>query len=68
MLSSLCCHSARLLERKEKLSARNQNGIPLLDEKRSLSLIFRGAKTLNLLVGVGGDREMILIHGILVLR
>jgi hypothetical protein len=50
----------RQREKKEKLAARNQNGIPLLDEERSLSLIFRGAKTLDLLVDVGGDREMIL--------
>jgi len=58
--SSSCRHSARQREKKEKISARNQNGTPLLDEKRSLSLIFRGAKTLDLLVDVGGDREMIL--------
>ena len=58
--SSSCRDPARQREKKEKISARNQNGIPLLDEKRSLSLIFRGAKTLDLLVDVGGDREMIL--------
>lgn len=38
----------------------NGNGIPLLDDKRSFSLIFRGAKTLDLMVDAGGDREQIL--------
>lgn len=36
------------------------NGIPLLDESRSFSLIFRGAKTLDLMVDGFGDREKIL--------
>lgn len=35
-------------------------GIPLLDDDRSFSLIFRGAKTLDLMVDEGGDREKIL--------
>ena len=35
-------------------------GIPFLDESRSFSLIFRGAKTLDLMVAEGGDREEIL--------
>ena len=39
---------------------RSASGIPLLDENRSFSLIFRGAKTLDLMVDEGGDREKIL--------
>ena len=35
-------------------------GIPMLDEKRSFSLIFRGAETLDLMVDQGGDREEVL--------
>ena len=38
---------------------RTHYGIPLLNEDRSLSLIFRGAKTLDLMVEEGVDREMI---------
>lgn len=48
----------RQRERKQTMS--KNNGIPLLDEKRSFSLIFRGAKTLDLMVDEGGDREQIL--------
>lgn len=47
-------------ERKQGLSPRNVGGIPLLDENRCFSLIFRGAKTLDLMVDEGGDREEIL--------
>ena len=36
------------------------NGIPLLNDDRSFSLIFRGANTLDLMVDEGGDREQIL--------
>lgn len=36
------------------------NGIPLLDDAKSFSLIFRGAKTLDLMVDEGVDREQIL--------
>ncbi len=42
------------------MSPRNSSGIPLLDESKSFSLIFRGAKTLDLMVDEGGDREEIL--------
>ena len=36
------------------------NKVPLLSDRRSFSLIFRGAKTLDLMVDEGGDREQIL--------
>mmetsp|Transcript_18928 Transcript_18928/g.39219 ORF Transcript_18928/g.39219 Transcript_18928/m.39219 type:complete len:708 (+) Transcript_18928:3-2126(+) len=42
------------------MSPRNSSGIPLLDESKSFSLIFRGAKTLDLMMDEGGDREEIL--------
>ena len=47
----------RQRERKEKMY---KSGIPLLDENRSLSLIFRGAKTLDLMVEGSGERETLL--------
>jgi len=47
-------------QREKKQTMSKNNGIPLLDEKRSFSLIFRGAKTLDLMVDEGGDREQIL--------
>lgn len=50
----------RQREKKQGLSPRNFNGIPLLDEERCFSLIFRGAKTLDLMVDEGKDREEIL--------
>ena len=50
----------RQREKKQTISQRSNNGIPLLDDKRSFSLIFRGAKTLDLMVDVGVDREQIL--------
>jgi hypothetical protein len=51
-------HSQR--EKKQSMSPRNFMGIPLLDENRSFSLVFRGAKTMDLMVDDGGDREEIL--------
>lgn len=48
-------------ERKHGLSYRNLNGIPLLREDKCFSLIFRGAKTLDLMLDKEGiDREQIL--------
>lgn len=51
---------ARRKEKKQSISQRNNMGIPMLDESRSFSLIFRGAETLDLMVEDGGDREEIL--------
>lgn len=42
------------------MAQRSLSGIPLLDDNRSFSLIFRGAKTLDIMVDEGVDREMIL--------
>jgi len=47
-------------QREKKQTMQRNNGIPLLNDKRSFSLIFRGAKTLDLMVDEGGDREEIL--------
>eukprot|EP00584_Thalassiosira_punctigera_P014181 CAMPEP_0172562424 /NCGR_PEP_ID=MMETSP1067-20121228/96786_1 /TAXON_ID=265564 ORGANISM="Thalassiosira punctigera, Strain Tpunct2005C2" /NCGR_SAMPLE_ID=MMETSP1067 /ASSEMBLY_ACC=CAM_ASM_000444 /LENGTH=821 /DNA_ID=CAMNT_0013352637 /DNA_START=144 /DNA_END=2606 /DNA_ORIENTATION=- len=59
--NTLLFEKARQRERRQSMSTRNlNNGIPFLDEKRSFSLIFRGAKTLDLMVDEGGDREQIL--------
>ncbi|KAL7530302.1 hypothetical protein ACHAXR_008263 [Thalassiosira sp. AJA248-18] len=53
-------HLFRQREKKQTMYQRNHLGIPLLNEERSFSLIFRGAKTLDLMVDEGGDREKIL--------
>ncbi|KAL3772145.1 hypothetical protein ACHAWO_004162 [Cyclotella atomus] len=50
---------ARQREKKLGLS-RSINGIPLLNEDKCFSLIFRGAKTLDLMVDECGNREEIL--------
>ena len=58
---SLDGHSFILFRQREKKQTMSRhNGIPLLDESRSFSLIFRGAKTLDLMVDGFGDREKIL--------
>lgn len=51
---------ARQREKKQTMAQRSLSGIPLLDDNRSFSLIFRGAKTLDIMVDEGVDREMIL--------
>ena len=52
--------SARQREKKQTIYQRHSLGIPLLDDNRCFSLIFRGAKTLDLMVDEGGDREKII--------
>lgn len=51
---------ARKKEGRQLISQKNSMGIPMLDENRSFSLIFRGAETLDLMVDQGGDREEVL--------
>jgi phosphatidylinositol phospholipase C delta len=51
---------ARRKEKKQSISQRNAMGIPMLDESKCFSLIFRGAETLDLMVDDGGDREEVL--------
>mmetsp|Transcript_2537 Transcript_2537/g.5411 ORF Transcript_2537/g.5411 Transcript_2537/m.5411 type:complete len:881 (-) Transcript_2537:42-2684(-) len=59
--NTLLFEKARQREKKQTMSQRSHNnGIPLLDDNRSFSLVFRGAKTLDLMVDEGGDREQIL--------
>lgn len=55
----------RQREKKEKMY---KSGIPLLDENCSLSLIFRGANTLDLMVDSSGERETLLnvLNGLMV--
>lgn len=57
--NTLLFEKARQREKKQTMSSRN-NGNPFLNEKRSFSLIFRGAKSLDLMVDEGVDREHIL--------
>jgi len=47
-------------QREKKQTMQRNNKVPLLSDRRSFSLIFRGAKTLDLMVDEGGDREQIL--------
>jgi len=58
--NTLLFEKARQREKRQTMSQRSHSGIPLLDESRSFSLVFRGAKTLDLMVDEGGDREKIL--------
>ncbi|KAL7550066.1 hypothetical protein ACHAWF_013301, partial [Thalassiosira exigua] len=54
------CVPCRQREKKQTMYQRTYYGIPLLDDAQSFSLIFRGAKTLDLMVDKGGDREKVL--------
>jgi len=47
-------------QREKRQSIRNMNGVPLMEEKRCFSLLFRGAKSLDLMVDDSGDREQFL--------
>lgn len=47
-------------QREKKQGLTPRYGVPLLDEEKCFSLIFRGAKTLDLLVDEDEDREKIL--------
>ena len=47
-------------QREKRSTMSKLNGIPLLDDNRSFSLIFRGVKTLDLMVDEGGEREKVL--------
>lgn len=58
--NTLLFEKARQREKKQTMSQRSHSGVPPLDDNRSFSLVFRGAKTLDLMVDEGGDREHIL--------
>ncbi|KAL7443966.1 hypothetical protein ACHAXH_009876 [Discostella pseudostelligera] len=58
--NTLLFEKARQRDKKQTIAQRTLSGLPLLDESRSFSLIFRGAKTLDIMVDEGVDREMIL--------
>lgn len=58
--NTLLFEKARQRERKQTMNQRARDGVPPLDERRSFSLVFRGARTLDLMVDESGDREEII--------